>query len=76
VLPFLWGHGLVARVDPKADRQAGALAVLGAYAEPDVLAGALGARLNALAVWPGLDSVTVDSRGDLSRELSRCMTGL
>jgi uncharacterized protein len=80
VLPFLWGDALVARVDLKADRQEGALAVLGAYAEPDVdrvaVAKALSARLNALADWLGLHTVTVDSRGDLSRELSRGLPGL
>jgi uncharacterized protein len=75
VLPFLFGDTLVGRVDLRADRQAGALVVLGAFAEPDVdhraVAAALGAQLRAMAGWLELDTVTVDKRGDLSDELSR-----
>jgi uncharacterized protein len=79
VLPFLLGDRLVARVDLKADRQAGTLAVLGAYAEPDVdraaVADALSAQLKRLAVWLTLDAVVVSKRGDLSDGLSRRMAG-
>jgi uncharacterized protein YcaQ len=75
VLPFLLGDTLVARVDLRADRQAAALAVLGAFAEPDVqhrpVAAALGTQLRAMADWLELDTVTVDKHGDLSDELSR-----
>jgi uncharacterized protein len=74
VLPFLLDDTLVARVDLKADRDAGTLAVLGAYAEPGVheprVAAELGTELRALAGWLALDQVQVADRGDLSHELS------
>lgn len=77
VLPYLLGDTLVARVDLRADRQAGVLAVLGAFAEPGVdrpkVAEALGQRLRTLAGWLDLPTVTVDKRGDLSAELSRAV---
>src|SRR5262249_40353195 len=76
VLPFLMGDRLVARVDLKSDRAAGALAVQAAYAEPDVavdrraIAAALAAELRAMSAWLGLGDVRVARKGDLARDLA------
>jgi uncharacterized protein YcaQ len=76
VLPFLLGESLVARVDVKADRAAGALAVHAAFAEPAAppdTARALADELAAFAGWLGLDRVVVGRRGDLARPLARAL---
>ena len=74
VLPFLLGDQLVARVDLKADRQAGVLRVQGAYAEPGVdvgeVAHALAVELRLMADWMALDQVAVTGRGDLAPDLA------
>jgi uncharacterized protein YcaQ len=75
VLPFLLGDQLVARVDLKADRQAGVLRVLSAHAEDGaeraLVADALAAELRLMAGWLDLDDVDVLDRGDLARDLRR-----
>jgi uncharacterized protein YcaQ len=74
VLPFLLGESLVARVDLKADRKAGALLVQSAFAEPGVdveeVAVGLLAELDLMAGWLGLDAVVVGKKGDLSGPLA------
>ena len=77
VLPFLLDEALVARVDLKADRQAGVLRVQAAWseptaaAEPDRVCGELAAELEALAAWLALPGgVAVEPRGDLAADLS------
>ena len=64
---------LVGRVDLKADRSAGALRVLGAFAEAGRdhlhVARALGPELASMAHWLGLPAVTVERRGDLAAPL-------
>jgi uncharacterized protein YcaQ len=70
VLPFLLGDRLVARVDLKADRQAGVLRVQAAHTEeqaPPETRERLRERLEAMAAWLDLDGgVEVMGRGDLA----------
>jgi uncharacterized protein YcaQ len=77
VLPFLLGDQLVARVDLKADRQAGVLRVQAAHAEDGadrpLVAAALAEELRLMADWLELDDVAVAERGDLAGELSRAV---
>ena len=74
VLPFLLGDQLVARVDLKADRQAGVLRVQAAYGEPGVergpVADGLAGELRLMAGWMELDDVAVTGRGDLAPDLT------
>jgi uncharacterized protein len=75
VLPFLLGDQLVARVDLKADRQAGVLRVQAAHGEEGVerplVVAALADELRLMADWLELPDVAVADRGDLAGELSR-----
>ncbi|SDO42540.1 winged helix-turn-helix domain-containing protein [Geodermatophilus sp. DSM 45219] len=74
VLPFLLGDRLVARVDLKADRQAGVLRVQAAFAEDGAdrreVAVALADELALMAGWMRLDTVVVGERGDLAAALA------
>jgi uncharacterized protein len=77
VLPFLLDDRLVARVDLKADRRAGALRVRGAWAEDGVdevrVARELTEELRQLAVWLGTPDIVVETNGDLAAPLGRAM---
>jgi uncharacterized protein YcaQ len=75
VLPFLFEERLAARVDLKADREAGVLRVIASYLEPhaqtnrDAVAHALAAELKTMAAWLGLSGVSIGRRGDFARPL-------
>ena len=74
VLPFLLDGDLVARVDLKTDRKAGALLVRGAFAEPGAdlvrVGRELREELESVATWLGLGKVGVARNGDLSKYLT------
>jgi len=72
VLPFLMDGQIVARVDLKADRQAGQLVVQSAHREqdaPDETPSRLMAELGLMAEWLGLDEVRIVRKGDLADAL-------
>jgi len=73
VFPFLWNDRLVARVDLKADRAAGALVVRGAFVEPGqpeaAVAAELAGALREMADWLELEDVLVADNGDLAGPL-------
>jgi uncharacterized protein YcaQ len=74
VLPFLQGDRFTARVDLKADRQAGLLRVPAAWLEPkadaESTARALASELERMASWLGLSGVDKAERGDLAAVLN------
>ncbi|SFS52076.1 winged helix-turn-helix domain-containing protein [Brevundimonas viscosa] len=72
VLPFLEDEAITARVDLKADRQAGVLRVQAAWREPDTTAETpdrLAAELRRMAGWLGLERVEMAGKGDLAAAL-------
>jgi uncharacterized protein YcaQ len=77
VWPFLLDGNLVGRVDLKAERTRDALHVAGAFTEPEQdkarVAAALSVELKTMASWLGLGAVTVGTKGDLAKELSRAV---
>lgn len=74
VLPFRVGDRIAARVDLKADRQAGRLLVLGAHEERDadraLCCEQLARELHALKDWLCLDVVDVARHNALTRTLA------
>ena len=73
VLPFLLGDQFVARVDLKADRQAGVLRVPGAFLElgndAERVSEHLASELALMAQWLKLDRIVIGRRGNLTRPL-------
>ena len=65
------------RVDLKAERTRDALHVVGAFTEPDErperVAAAMSVELKTMASWLGLAEVTVGSKGDLAKHLSKAV---
>ncbi|WP_353641087.1 winged helix-turn-helix domain-containing protein [Mesorhizobium sp. WSM2239] len=73
VLPFLLGDTIVARVDLKADRPAGVLRMLAAYAEPGAppqTAIELAEELRLMMAWLGLERIEIVPSGDLGPALA------
>jgi uncharacterized protein YcaQ len=77
VLPFRLGERIVARVDLKADRQAGTLRVLRSHLEPLAEAGETAVRLASelqdLQRWLELDAVNVVRHNGFSRQLAKAI---
>jgi uncharacterized protein YcaQ len=74
VLPFLLDGAIVARLDVKADRQAGKLLVLAAHEEPEInrvtCAEKLAVELRSLQGWLDLNDIVVTRHNALSRLLA------
>ena len=66
-MPFLLDGALVARLDLKADRKAGALVVLATHVEPGAPADAgerLEGELRLMASWLGMSDVVVTAHAN------------
>ena len=77
VFPFLLDGSLVARVDLKADRQAGVLLVQSAWREesaPAETAERLASELAVMAEWLGLNDVVVRPGGDIAYDLGEAVS--
>lgn len=74
VLPFMHEGRIVARVDLKANRQAGVLEVKAAHVEPGAApartARALAKELRTMARWLGLPAIEVSPAGSLAERLA------
>ena len=76
VLPFLEDEAITARVDLKADRQAGVLRVQAAWRERDTTPATperLAAELTRMAGWLELERVEVAGKGDLAEALAAAL---
>lgn len=76
VLPFLQDEAITARVDLKAERKKGVLAVQAAHAEISAnseTAERLAKELQLMARWLGLDRVQVAPKGDLAGPLGEAL---
>jgi uncharacterized protein len=76
VLPFLEGDAITARVDLKADRKASALLVQASHSEPWATKATperLAAELRLMAGWLGLETVRVQPKGDLAKDLAEAL---
>lgn len=76
VLPFLQDEAITARVDLKAERKSGVLAVQAAHAEPgadDATPERLAGELRLMAQWLGLRDVEVRPKGDLAAALAAAL---
>lgn len=75
VLPFLHRGRLRARVDLKAERDAGVLAVRGTHAEEGAdraaIAPDLAVELRRMAAWLGLADIRVSPNGDLAAAVAK-----
>ncbi|CAN7399507.1 winged helix-turn-helix domain-containing protein [Brevundimonas sp. LjRoot202] len=77
VLPFLEDEAITARVDLKADRQAGVLRVQAAWREPDATAHTaerLAVELRRMSGWLGLEGVEAAGKGDLAGALKSAIS--
>lgn len=79
VLPFLFGEGLAARLDLKADRPGRRLRVVAAHGEGDACGdeatAALAGELAGMASWLGLDRVEIAGAGPLAPALAAALAG-